>query len=76
MKNLILALALLFACSISHAQARNGLKGPAAKNYKPWMQPTKAFTPSVAVSDYKNRLKGPSAKNSKPWKKKNKKYHN
>jgi|GEM_PF-854265 len=67
MKNVIIALAFLFAASISHAQTQKGLQGPAAKNYKPWKEKTKAITPAIVITDHSKRLQGPAAKNHKPW---------
>lgn len=67
MKNALIVWTLLLFTSIGQAQTHNGLQGPAAKNYKPWMHKTKASTPVFLVSTPNERLQGPAAKNYKPW---------
>ncbi|MCV9386024.1 hypothetical protein [Reichenbachiella ulvae] len=42
------------------------LKGPAAKNHKPWNNETKTEQTIVMKSEV-NKLQGPAAKNSKVW---------
>jgi hypothetical protein len=60
---LIMSLILLSICGV--AQNRNSLKGPEAKNYKPW----KNESSSLTLKSKNNRvvLKGPAAKNNKVW---------
>ena len=47
------------------AQNKVGLKGPAAKNYKPWKDGVQKE--SVIVVNQEISVKGPKAKNRKPW---------
>lgn len=47
------------------AQDRNDLKGPKAKNFKPWQSEGEGATLHTSVKS--ERLTGPEAKNSKPW---------
>lgn len=53
-------------CSLE-AQVPAGLKGPAAKNYKPWMDKNKKDKRSIVSIPSKKALQGPEAKNFKPW---------
>ena len=59
--------ALMFCFFYAEAQFPKGLKGPAAKNYKPWLDKYKK--PSVFVQSLKtnSRYKGTQAKNQKAW---------
>lgn len=66
MKNLIWILVIM-TMSTANAQKRNELKGPEAKNYKPWAYKTEATT-SVTTVD-KSSLKSKDVKNYKAWKK-------
>jgi hypothetical protein len=61
---------MIFAAQSTIAQNRNQLKGPKAKNYKPWMNKEQSNTPFV----FKNieAKKGPKAKNDKIWSEENK----
>ncbi|MEQ9289828.1 MAG: hypothetical protein RIG77_23065 [Cyclobacteriaceae bacterium] len=63
---LIPAILLLFV-AFGQAQHRNGLKGPKAKNYKPWKDTTKSSATLVTYEEPANKLKGPEAKNYKKW---------
>jgi len=54
-------------CTLS-AQIKNGLKGPAAKNYKPWKATTVQPQSVIYTYTLKGRSQGPAAKNDKPWK--------
>ena len=65
MKTLSLLLILLLSFSIN-AQSRNDLKGPAAKNYKPWKYP-KQYTGILVAQASDRAEKGPRAKNRKAW---------
>ncbi len=68
MKRIITVLGLLTLVSIVHAQAPKHLKGPAAKNYKPWQdQQQVGKIPVVRITP--ERLQGPAAKNQKAWEK-------
>lgn len=68
MKNLIGILAALFVIvGTLEAQVPAGLKGPAAKNYKPWMDKNKKNKVSIVSIPERKPLKGPEAKNQKPW---------
>ncbi len=66
MKYLIaLILGLIISIGTVAAQRPTDLKGPAAKNYKPWRDKDKVKTKVVTMR--KERLQGPAAKNYKPW---------
>lgn len=66
MKKLAFAIvALFFAVSFANAQEFQELKGPAAKNYKPWKQ--QARTGSLIVRTTPVDQQGPEAKNQKVW---------
>jgi hypothetical protein len=49
---------------MANAQSHSDLKGPAAKNYKPWKQQARAGTLMVNID--KREVKGPAFKNKKP----------
>ncbi|MFT4833681.1 MAG: hypothetical protein ACI83W_000307 [Marinoscillum sp.] len=68
MKILIITLGFIFSTLLVGAQAKNDLKGPAAKNYKPWRDKTEINVPTPVIAVDKVALKGPAAKNHKPWK--------
>ncbi len=69
-KLLIASLVLIFVVSYSaQAQSRNSLKGPAAKNYKPWKN-TESSSTQVVIAAEKEVKKGPAAKNEKVWERK------
>ncbi|MEX2591606.1 MAG: hypothetical protein WD426_02445 [Anditalea sp.] len=53
------------AFNVSYAQSHQDLKGPAAKNYKPWKQ--QARTGALVVRVDEKEVKGPAYKNRKPW---------
>ncbi len=69
MKYLIgMTIAIFITVGSLQAQTPKGLKGPAAKNYKPWQNKSKDDSRTPAVSfPTKETLKGPEAKNHKPW---------
>ena len=66
MKSLNFAIALLACSMLVVGQTQKGLKGPRAKNFKPWMKET-ADVVVLKESSLKN-LKGPAFKNHKAWK--------
>jgi len=69
MKYLIgMLIALFVTIGSVEAQVPKGLKGPAAKNYKPWKDKNKEASVNVVSISSKKELKGPEAKNHKPWK--------
>ena len=68
MKSILLAFAFMTIATFSFAQDKNDLKGPAAKNYKPWQKSDNASPKKVYTLHTSNKLQGPSAKNSKVWK--------
>ncbi|NRB50547.1 MAG: hypothetical protein HRU41_22955 [Saprospiraceae bacterium] len=68
MKRIITVMGLLAMVSIVHAQAPRHLKGPAAKNYKPWQDKQQVGKIPVAKIT-PERLQGPAAKNQKAWEK-------
>ncbi|MEX2565933.1 MAG: hypothetical protein WD431_08325 [Cyclobacteriaceae bacterium] len=55
--------ACFLAFNVSNAQSHQDLKGPAAKNYKPWKQ--QARTGSLLVKVDEKKEKGPAYKNKK-----------
>ncbi len=57
-----LFLAGLLAFNVSEAQE---LKGPKAKNYKPWKK--QAITATLVTKTDESSLKGPAFKNKKNW---------
>ena len=65
MKKLILTLAVLLVSFAGFSQNRNDLKGPAYKNYKPWLhksEPVKVYSINPEA-----KLTGPAYKNKKHW---------
>ena len=64
-KSILVLLVMLFSISGAFAQLAKGLKGPDAKNYKPWKD--KNRTSVVVVTQKTHKLQGPAAKNFKPW---------
>ncbi|NET35993.1 MAG: hypothetical protein F6K19_28860 [Cyanothece sp. SIO1E1] len=69
MKRIITALGFLALVSIVHAQAPRHLKGPAAKNYKPWQDKQQQVGKIPVAKITPERLQGPAAKNQKAWEK-------
>jgi hypothetical protein len=65
MRNIILIL-LFFSVSSIFGQHFRGLKGPKAKNYKPWKDILKSR--ALLVTKSSKKLRSPSVKNFKPWK--------
>ncbi len=65
MKSISFAVALLVSSILFAAQNPKELKGPQAKNFKPWMKETPKMV-VVKKSSLKS-LKGPSFKNHKTW---------
>lgn len=62
MKRVITPLMMaLFLANFGYAQDRNDLKGPKAKNWKPW---SSERTQVTVVTFEKQQLKGPEAKNT------------
>lgn len=57
--------AFLLSVAAANAQEWNELKGPAAKNYKPWKSQSKNVT--AEVRSERAELQGPAFKNQKPW---------
>ncbi|HLW19307.1 MAG TPA: hypothetical protein VKX33_03250 [Cyclobacteriaceae bacterium] len=55
----------LLACNVSNAQSPQELKGPKAKNYKPWKQQARTGTVAVKLQDIQQT--GPAFKNKKAW---------
>lgn len=64
MKNLQLILLLVFVSFVGNAQKRNDFKGPAFKNYKPWLHKTESTL--VCIVSLNEKLTGPAYKNQKP----------
>ena len=71
MKKITLFLCLFAMAMVVSAQSSTTMKGPKAKNSKPWIK-NKADQADaiVLVSLDAPKLKGPAAKNKKAWKKK------
>lgn len=70
MRKLIIFLIIVFLSVKGFAQEkanvkRNNLKGPAYKNYKPWLHKTKPVT--IYIKKNKVKLMGPAFKNRKVW---------
>lgn len=57
--------AMLLWIGAANAQEWNELKGPAAKNYKPWKSQAKNVTADVRSE--RSEAQGPEFKNQKPW---------
>ncbi len=68
MMKYLLVVVITFSLALGlHAQPKGDLKGPAAKNYKPWK--SKKNNVKVITTIYsKKRMMGPAAKNQKPGK--------
>ena len=61
----LLSIAIIFgAISFGFAQQGTSLKGPAAKNSKPWKQ---EFVSKSIVTSAVSTVQGPEAKNIKVW---------
>ncbi len=68
MKKLLIAVSLLFVFSSVSAQ-KQPLKGPQAKNYKPYFDTDRTSVALETVEGIKEvKLQGPEAKNAKIWK--------
>lgn len=68
MKKLAIAFVLILAVSVASAQsADKPLKGPKAKNYKPWKDTNRTYV-TIQTLDQRTKLQGPVAKNQKIWK--------
>lgn len=65
MRSLLLVMVFLASGTLAMAQANGGLQGPAAKNYKYWLDDNKPVATKVVTSD-QQPLQGPAAKN-KTW---------
>ena len=65
MRSLLLVIMFLASSTLVMAQANGGLQGPAAKNYKYWLDDNRPVATKVVTSDQK-ALQGPAAKN-KTW---------
>jgi uncharacterized protein YdeI (BOF family) len=66
MKKITLGLIFTLAATVALAQAPEDLKGPKAKNYKPWKDTTRTNT-QVLLATNEEQLQGPEAKNKKVW---------
>ena len=64
MKRLLFVLSFLVISSMAFAQVNGGLQGPAAKNYKYWLDKNKPVATEIVTTD-KEPLQGPAAKNIK-----------
>jgi len=69
MKKGLMMLILMLAVGMTYGQMRSELKGPKAKNYKPW-KANKSNTVVVASLESES-FKGPEAKNARVWDKTN-----
>jgi len=65
MKSLLIAFVFMTVATFSYAQDKSDLKGPAAKNYKPWQNNEKAK--KMYTLEASSKVQGPSAKNKKSW---------
>ncbi|APY10977.1 hypothetical protein BWZ22_06855 [Seonamhaeicola sp. S2-3] len=66
------SLAIIVSVSV-YAQKRNDFKGPAYKNYKPWLYDTKPT--EVYSVKQEEKLTGPEYKNQKVWENSSKKSY-
>ncbi|WNH14003.1 hypothetical protein [Thalassobellus suaedae] len=73
MKNLVLTLSIVFLSLSAFAQKRSDFKGPAYKNYKPWLHKNEVTL--VYTVSQKTKLTGPAYKNYKPWQNKSEKTY-
>lgn len=64
-RSTLMLAAFFLAFNVSYAQSHLNLKGPAAKNYKPWKQ--QARTGILVIKIDKKEIKGPAYKNRKQW---------
>lgn len=69
MKRIIGIICLLAIASVSFAQSKNQLKGPAAKNAKAWEKSSEAQLSALYVAADQEKTTGPAAKNAKAWEK-------
>lgn len=74
MKSLLIAIAFMTVATFSYAQERGDLKGPAAKNYKPWMKKSDAEVKKVYTLKTPSQVKGPAAKNRRIFDRSDKSY--
>jgi len=74
MKSLLIAFAFMTVATFSYAQDKSDLKGPAAKNYKPWQKNEKTATKKLYTLEASSKVQGPSAKNKKSWESKSINY--
>lgn len=65
MKTVIIAILFTATAMFANAQSRNDLKGPAAKNHKPWKSKAKTEQTIVMKSTDSEKVQGPAAKNNK-----------
>ena len=63
---LTLGIILSIASTGAFAQAPSNLKGPEAKNYKPWEDANRTNSQIMVATDI-SELQGPEAKNKKVW---------
>ncbi len=68
MKKTIVLICCLALSANAISQSRTDMKGPNAKNYKPWKHEAKA-TPVESKTAGAVEVKGPRAKNKKAWRK-------
>jgi hypothetical protein len=61
----LIFVAFLFTAAITNAQESGELKGPAAKNYKPWKHQTKLSPVMLKVNP--SEKTGPEFKNDRIW---------
>ena len=64
MKSTVILIAVMMFSAFGYAQVNHGLKGPAAKNYKFYMDDNKP-APTEIVASTKDPLQGPARKNAK-----------
>lgn len=68
MKSLLLTIAMVTVGAYGYAQVNGGLTGPAAKNYKYWLDKDNKPQGTEVVTSDQEPLQGPAAKNHKTWK--------
>lgn len=65
-RTLIFICCLTFFSGVAFSQSRTDLKGPKAKNYKPWKYEANATEVQSEIAETV-AVKGPKAKNQKVW---------
>lgn len=65
---MLLLISMMTVSAFCYAQVNGGLQGPAAKNYKYWLDEDNKPQPTEVVTKDQEPLQGPAAKNHQAWK--------